>query len=160
VKSNVVAIIVTYNGMKWIDRCLTSLINSSLAVDIIVIDNLSSDETVPHIQTYYPQAELLCMKQNLGFGSGNNEGLKLAMERKADFVFLLNQDAWVETDTIKNLLDAQREHPQYGILSPVHLNGTGSNFDDHFYEYLLRAEDKKLLQCFLAKKEVGKVILK
>lgn len=145
--------------MKWIDRCLCSLISSSCTVDIIVIDNLSTDGTIQHIQTNYPEVELHCMKQNLGFGTGNNVGLKMAIERKANYVFLLNQDAWVETDTIKNLVTAQQHKPQYGILSPVHLNGTGSDFDDHFYQYLLRAEDQQQLQNFLEKKNTVNPIL-
>jgi GT2 family glycosyltransferase len=77
--------------------------------------------------------------KNLGFGQANNLGLQLAIEHKADHVFLLNQDAWVETDTIARLVEAQQQHPEFGIISPVHLNGAGTAPDAHFLQYLMQA---------------------
>jgi GT2 family glycosyltransferase len=144
-QASVYSIIVTYNGMQWIERCLNSLIGSSYTNHIIVIDNGSKDKTILFIKEYYPQVQLIETGKNLGFGQGNNIGLKIAIEEKADYVFLLNQDARVEHDTIAQLVKAQTENPQFGIISPIHLNGTGNDFDDHFYMYFTRSEIKDLL---------------
>jgi N-acetylglucosaminyl-diphospho-decaprenol L-rhamnosyltransferase len=98
----VVVIIVTYNGAGWIEKCLNSLRNSSLNTDVIVIDNASTDETVSLIENLYPEVELVKRANNLGFGQANNIGLRMALDQNADFVFLLNQDAWIDQDTIGN----------------------------------------------------------
>jgi GT2 family glycosyltransferase len=142
----VYCIIVTYNGMQWIDKCIQSLLDSSYKAEIIVIDNGSRDETFLHIKKNYPLVKLIPAEKNLGFGQGNNIGLKMAIRDNADYVFLLNQDACVEKDCITKLVNAHREDPEFGILSPVHLNGTGSDLDDHFLFYLHRSGIKELQQ--------------
>ncbi len=133
--------------MQWIDKCLQSLLNSLYKTEIIIIDNGSKDATVLHIKQNYPAVKLIIAEKNLGFGQGNNIGLNIALQQRADYVFLLNQDAWVENDTITKLLTAHTQNPSYGILSPIHLNGAGNNFDDHFYIYLKKsAINESLLQ--------------
>jgi GT2 family glycosyltransferase len=144
-KAIVYTIIVTYNGRTWIEKCLNSLLNSSYSNHIVVIDNCSSDDTVPFIKQHYPQVQLIESAKNLGFGQGNNIGLEIALANQCEHVFLLNQDAWVEKNTIELLVKAQREQPKFGILSPVHLNGNGSKLDEDFYFFLKKANISSLL---------------
>jgi GT2 family glycosyltransferase len=133
-------IIVTYNGLSWIDQCLGSLRKSSIDVQVIVIDNGSSDGTQDYIQENYPEVEVVQSNENLGFGKANNIGLKRALEDDVDYVFLLNQDAWVESGCIEKLIEIHQNNPLYGILSPLQLNGTGDDLDFRFRKYLFRAE--------------------
>jgi GT2 family glycosyltransferase len=128
-------IIVTYNGMQWIERCINSLLNSSLKTHIIVIDNLSTDGTPVFISQHFPQVELIRSDVNLGFGKGNNIGMQKALEFEADYVFLLNQDAWAEPNTMEQLVEVQKSNKEYGILSPVHLNGKNDGLETKFAEY-------------------------
>lgn len=114
-------IVVTYKGMRWYDKCFTSLRESTMPVQTIVVDNTPGDEDANYIREHFPEIILLKPEQNLGFGKGNNEGLKYARKNDCDFVFLLNQDAWVESDTIENLLKVYKEYPEYGVLSPMHI---------------------------------------
>jgi N-acetylglucosaminyl-diphospho-decaprenol L-rhamnosyltransferase len=130
------AIIVTYNGSKWIDKCFGSLVNSTIPLKILAIDNASTDGTPGIIKEKFPQVEVIETGQNLGFGKANNIGLKRVLEEKADYAFLLNQDAWVEEDTIKKLIKIQKENPEYHLLSPIHLNGKGDAIDRNFQNYL------------------------
>ncbi|MEO5562580.1 MAG: glycosyltransferase, partial [Chitinophagaceae bacterium] len=132
----IVSIVVTYNGMEWIGKCLGSLANSSCATEIVVIDNGSTDTTISFIKENFPGVQLIESKENLGFGQANNIGFRIAIEKEADYVFLLNQDAWVETDTIGCLVQALQKHIEYGIVSPLHFNGSGSAFDKYFLDYL------------------------
>jgi GT2 family glycosyltransferase len=128
-------IIVTYNGMKWLDRCLGSLRLSTLPVYTIVVDNDSSDESANHIEKNFPEVELIRSTENLGFGKGNNVGMKKALDENADYVFLLNQDAWIEPNTIEKLVEGHQTNTEFGVLSPVHLNGTGTGLETKFAEY-------------------------
>lgn len=132
----IVAIIVTFNGKPWIDQCLTSLMESSIPIDIIVIDNLSKDNTVDHVKRCFPQVTLIVNKENLGFGKANNRGIKEAILKNADYVFLLNQDAWIEKYAVSSLIGVAEKNPDYGVLSGIHLSGDGSQLDYSFSKYL------------------------
>lgn len=128
-------IIVSYNFEKWIERCLGSLRRSTYPVSVIVVDNGSTDRTVQIIEKNYPEVHLIKTGKNLGFGKANNIGIRCAMEQGADYFFLLNQDAWLSEKTIQTLLALFTEHPEYGILSPAHLNGKGDKPDFGFSTY-------------------------
>lgn len=130
--TKILTIIITYNGMQWIDRCLNSVIQSSVHSDILVIDNGSTDNTVNHILANYTEIELIKTKINLGFGLANNIGLKRAVEKSYDYAYLLNQDAWIEKDTLKNLIAIQVQNPEYGILSPLQTDSSGNHLDKNF----------------------------
>lgn len=130
---------VTFNGMQWIKHCLDSLLHSSWPLHVVVIDNGSTDGTAAFIKKHYATMQLAEPGKNLGFGQANNIGFNIAIAGKADFVFLLNQDAWVETNTIEELVRAQVENPGYGIISPLHFDGEGRELDRYFLEYLLKS---------------------
>lgn len=147
----IIVIVVTYNGMKWYKNCFDSIRNSSIHADTIVIDNNSSDGTVQFIKDNYPEINLIESKVNLGFGKANNIGLKYAIEIDADFVFLLNQDAWVRPDTIEKLAVKLEENLEYGILSPVHLNGKENELDANFAAYIRPAACSNLISDFIIK---------
>ncbi|MDO6760239.1 glycosyltransferase family 2 protein [Tamlana sp. 2_MG-2023] len=132
----ILTIIVTYNGNKWVDKCFTSLKQSSIPVDVIVLDNGSTDGTINNIKNNFPEVELIETGENLGFGKANNIGLKKVLDENYDYAFLLNQDAWVEPDTIGKLTQISLKHPEYGILSPIHLAGSGEAIDRIFQNYL------------------------
>jgi GT2 family glycosyltransferase len=136
----VAAVIVTYNGEKWIERCINSLIKSSKKIEIIVIDNDSKDNTLNIIKDKYPSVKLLKKKENLGFGAANNLGIQYALNSNTDYVFLLNQDAWVYPDTIEVLISTSHKDISIGILSPIHLNGKGTALDKNFSHHI-NAED-------------------
>ena len=143
---SVYTIIVTYNGIQWIAKCLNSVINSTYKVNAIVIDNASIDDTVSCIECHFPEVMLVKLKKNLGFGAANNVGMRMALAQNADYVFLLNQDAWVEPDTIGALISVHLQHPALGIVSPLHLNGKGSDLDLYFRQYLTRSNREGFLK--------------
>lgn len=121
---NIFVIIVTYKGKLWYDRCFSSLRTSELPVHTVVIDNASNDGTVQYIRDNYPEIHVIASDINLGFGQGNNKGIRYALDNGADYVFLLNQDAWIEPNTISELFRIHQENKAYGILSPINLNAT------------------------------------
>lgn len=146
-------IIITFNGIQWIDRCLESLQKSTIPLKITIIDNSSIDGTPQAIRAKFPEVSLVQLDKNLGFGQANNIGLKKALDDEADFVFLLNQDAWVENETIKLLVDAHKQFPEYGIISPIHLNGQGTGLDYGFLNYLCRDNKRIFLKELFVKQK-------
>ena len=135
------AIVVTYNGLKWIDKCFGSLTNSSIPLKILVIDNGSTDDTPNIIREKYPEVEIIEAGKNLGFGAANNIGMRYAIEKGADYVFLLNQDAWIEKNTIEELLKIHKNDEFLGIISPMQLTGSGAKLDANFFHATIWGEE-------------------
>jgi len=133
--TKVFVIIVTYNGKQWYDRCFSSLRNSEIPVQIVVVDNASSDDTVEYIRTNFPEVHLIESAVNLGFGKGNNIGIRYALDIGSDYIFLLNQDAWIEKNTLSKLIDGFK-NKNVGIVSPIHLNGSYTGLDLDFALYM------------------------
>lgn len=123
--NRILVIIVTYNGMEWVDRCISSVLHSQVKADVIVIDNGSSDGTLEHIRKKFPFVLLYESHENLGFGKANNIGLKYAVKNNYDYIYLLNQDAWINEQTLGYLIDVMKKHSDYGIISPVQSNANG-----------------------------------
>ena len=142
----ILTIIVTYNGMKWLSRCLGSLRQSSLSTDVLVVDNGSTDGTIEYIRSEFPEVQLVATGQNFGFGRANNIGLKKAVAEGYDYVYLLNQDAWVFPQTFERLIAAMEAAPEYGILSPMQLTATEDKMDPRFVRWCPAAAWKEWTQ--------------
>ena len=125
----VFAVVVTFNGLRWLDRCIGSLLSSEMPVSVIVVDNASTDGTPERIAADFPDVHLIRSDVNYGFAKANNIGIRFAYDSGADYVFLLNQDAWVEKNTVPVLVECAVRHAEAGIVSPIHMNGEGTALD-------------------------------
>lgn len=140
----IMTVVVTYNASKWVDPCFGSLIRSSLPTTILAIDNNSTDDTLDLIAKRYPQVKIHKTGQNLGFGKANNVGMKIALEENFDYVLLLNQDAWIQDDTIEILINDHKKNSDYGVIVPLQFNGAGKLIDSMFFQYTI-ANNRKLV---------------
>lgn len=142
--NRILVIVVTYNGLRWIDRCLCSLRASHVPLDVIAVDNASNDGTPDHIRKCFPEVRVVENKKNIGFGRANNIGFRYALENDYEYVYLLNEDAWVMPDTVSRLLDAFSAG-RYGIISPVQLDASMTRMDTRFRKHcsqvMARSED-------------------
>src|SRR5690606_5976029 len=135
-KVKIYTIIVTYNGEKWVRKCLETVSKSSIRTEIIVVDNNSKDDTLNIIEKEFPEVILLKQTKNLGFGQANNLGIVYALNNAADYFFLINQDVYIYPDTIEKLISNHKNNKDFGVLSPMHLNGEGNCLDKNFSEYI------------------------
>lgn len=133
-------IIVTYNAMQWAERCFNSLRLSSVKPDVFVVDNGSTDGTIEYLQNNYPEIIIHKSETNCGFGKANNIGMQYSLEKGYDFVYLLNQDAWVAKDTFEKLIEISKNNPEYGILSPFQMNADQYKIDSLFIAHVLSWE--------------------
>lgn len=155
----VYVIVVIYNGLRnnWIQKCFDSIINSTIPCQIVAIDNNSSDESVAFIKSNYSNVHLIENKENKGFGGANNQGLKYALDNGGEYFFLLNQDAWVDPNTIEELVNISISHPEFGIISPIHLNGKGNALDFNFSNYIAPNRCKSLYSDFVLNRTTYKI---
>lgn len=155
--NKIFVIIVTYNGMEWLPECLESILNSSVPATVIVVDNNSIDNSVAFIKEEYDSVILLKEKSNLGFGKANNIGMSYALKHGADFVFLLNQDAFLEPTTIEKLIDVSIGNQEFGILSPVQLDYTGNSLETCFYKFMANTTIKSFYSDYVLSKMIKDV---
>lgn len=135
-------VIVTYNGTKWIKDCIASCQASEYPVDIIVVDNCSKDGTLDLLPK--EGVHVRAMEHNLGFGPANNLGMVIAIEELgADYVFLLNQDAYISKTAIGELVKCHQQYPDLGLISPMHYDGIDKEFDYRFKIYYGRSKPWK-----------------
>lgn len=134
----ILVVIVTYNAMRWAERCFASLTSSSIKPDVFVVDNGSTDGTQQYVRENYPEIIIKQSKINLGFGQANNIGLRYAVDHNYEYVYLLNQDAWILSDTIENMVGCFEGQPEYGILSPIQMSEGADEFDRNFLNHTCR----------------------
>jgi GT2 family glycosyltransferase len=146
--------------MEWINNCLSSLRNSEYPVRTIVFDNSSTDGTCAFIENHFQHVQLIRSSKNLGFGRANNAAIYEALQHGADCIFLLNQDAWVKKDTLSILMRAHQENRGYGIISPVHLNGSGSGPDANFLQYFRKSELAEWMSSVLLKTPIHNALIR
>jgi GT2 family glycosyltransferase len=117
----VYVVVLNWNGWHDTARCLASLQSSTYPnLHVVVIDNGSTDGSPGHLAALLeaPWGELVQAGRNLGFTGGANAGLRLALERGADYAFLLNNDAMVAPDCITALVEAAEQKPEVGLVGP------------------------------------------
>lgn len=136
--NKICTIIVTHKGIDWIEKCLKSLATSTICSCVTVLDNASNDAIENLIRQNFPDVNFIQMRKNIGFGAANNIAIKKALSPKADYIFLLNQDAWIEADTIEKLIKVSEKNKQYGVLSPFHLNYEGAENEKYFNDWVLK----------------------
>lgn len=107
---------------------------SNISVSVIAIDNASSDNSV-EILKCFPFVELHQSKENLGFGKANNWAMQIAVKKGFEYLFLLNQDTWIEPDAIEKLIEVAETNAEYGIVSPMHFSADKINLDANFERY-------------------------
>ena len=137
--NRILTIVVTYNGMRWADRCFGSLSMSGVPTDVIAIDNGSTDGTPEYISENFPQVKIVATGENHGFGRANNIGLRYALEHGYEYVYLLNQDAWIFPDTFGTLIEAMEADRSYGIMSPMQMAACIDRPDPRFERWCPKA---------------------
>jgi GT2 family glycosyltransferase len=116
--ADVSVVVVTYNSMPELERCLQSVSRH----DVVVVDHGSTDGSVELVRGRFPGMRLL-EQDNRGFGAGMNAGMRVAGGR---YFLLLNADAWVLGDAVESLCAFADAHPEAAVVGPRLLNPDGS----------------------------------
>ena len=115
--------IVSWNGIRDLEVCLSSLdhihIAKDIVLDIVIVDNNSSDNTPQFIQEKYKNVKLLRMLENLGFAGGNNVGFEYIVQENYEYVYLLNQDTVVTPDFLNTSIDIAVNNPDIAQLQSL-----------------------------------------
>lgn len=109
-------VIVNWNGKRWIEKCLHSLIYQTYKnTEIIFVDNASTDGSVEYVLNKFKNVHVIACKKNTGFSTANNLGVKIA---KGRYLLLINLDAWIEKDFLEDIFNFYTAN-SYDVISPT-----------------------------------------
>jgi GT2 family glycosyltransferase len=117
-QKNVVSVIIaSWNAREYLHQCLASLTSEACfyPMEIIVVDNASSDGSADYVARHYPNVVLIRNRENLGFARANNLGISASTGR---YICLINSDVKVLPNCITGLVDFCQEHPKVGMVGP------------------------------------------
>jgi len=113
-------VVVNWNGQHLLADCLSSLRRQSLKnLEVILVDNGSTDDSVAHVRHEYPEVRVLCLDRNYGFATANNRGIEFS---SGEFIALLNNDTVAAADWAARLLDAGKQSGAGIVASKVLLH--------------------------------------
>ena len=107
-------VITTWNGEKYLIECISSLLNQSYKnMEIILVDNASSDRSVELVNQNFQGIQVIQNSKNLGFAEGTNIGI---LRAKGELVALFNQDAVAEKHWLENLINEIKSSDSWQIF--------------------------------------------
>jgi len=115
---DVSAVVVTYDALPWLDRCLESV----RGVETIVVDHGSTDGTLELVRERFPEVRLV-EQGNRGLAAGWNTGIRHA---SGDWLLILNADAWLTEGSLERLVAFGEAHARAAVVGPRLLNLDGS----------------------------------
>jgi GT2 family glycosyltransferase len=108
-------IVLNWNGLDWLDGCLTGLYAQRLApTEIVIVDNASTDKSVSHLRESWPGVRVEALASNVGFAAGNNRG---AADARTDALVFLNNDTEPEPGWLQALVGAAEADPTRGLVT-------------------------------------------
>lgn len=119
----VAVVILNWNRPVETLECLAAVYRSTYPnFHVVIVDNGSQDDSVERVSTAYPQAKLLRSMTNLGYAGGNNLGLQEALDHEAEYILILNNDAFVEPQTLSEMVrSAEEDHRTAAVGCKVRL---------------------------------------
>ena len=118
--SKVSIIIVNFKNVRDTIECLSTLFSSiedkKQYYNVIIVDNESANGSDFVLHSAFPTATVLSLQRNAGFAGANNVGILTALKGKPDYIFLLNNDALVNQQTIEQMLEVFKKDPAIGIV--------------------------------------------
>ncbi len=125
IASDLAIVVVNHNAGPYLERCLRSVFAAAagLELDVMVVDNDSSDGSAKVAVAAHPDARLIETGENRGFAAGVNVGIRAT---DAPFIFVLNPDAEIWEGTLDGFVKVAREHPRAGAIGPLVRNSDGT----------------------------------
>ena len=114
-KQLISVVVLNWNGIKVLSQCLSSLRTQTYTpLEIIVVDNASTDDSVNVIREKFPDVKLVVNEKNLGFGGGNNVGILTSRGR---YIMMLNNDTRLDSKCIEELKGSIEKDDRYGACA-------------------------------------------
>lgn len=114
INDKISVILVNYNGKEYNDKCIMSILSSSIGeqLQIVVVDNASTDDSLKQLHEHWDDnahVSIIELEDNYGFSKANNAGIEWSITQGINYFCLLNNDTEIETDAIEKMLEVHKE---------------------------------------------------
>jgi hypothetical protein len=131
----VFVLVLNYGSFEDTVQCVETLRRLDYPnVRLLVIDNASPDGSGTVLRRRFEEAEFLQLPFNTGYAGGNNAGIRIALERGADYVFVVNPDIRVHESTVSRCVELMQRDRTIGAVNPIQLDAGGVRLDEKFRE--------------------------
>lgn len=117
-------VILNYNGQKFLEQFLPSVVKYSGAYKIIIADNCSTDNSIDYLKTHYPSIQLIYIPENKGYSAGYNYALS---KIDSDYYVLLNSDVEVTENWIDPIINSMEKDENIAAVQPKILSYNNKN---------------------------------
>jgi len=126
---NISVIIVNWNGERFLNQCLSALMNQTVRpYEIILVDNASSDGSVDIVRRF-SRVRLIALDQNTGFARGSNLAIK-ETSVESEWIALINSDAFAEPHWLEKLIAATQCNQEFDVFASKLLNARNASLLD------------------------------
>jgi GT2 family glycosyltransferase len=120
--------IVTYNSAKDIVACLQSLKKQTFtSFELIIVDNASTDKTIQEVTRIFPEARIIQLHKNIGFGAAHNIAIQAS---HTPYFMVLNPDCLLKENAVRRLINAAELHEDAGVIGPCIMRSQGDTIVD------------------------------
>ncbi len=114
-KMKIAIAILNWNGKNWLEKFLPNVLKYSLEAEIYVLDNASTDDSVPFLESNFPSVKIIQNPSNSGFAAGYNQGLKSI---QADIYCLLNSDVEITENWLSPIIELFSKDQNIAAVQP------------------------------------------
>ena len=114
-KKDIAVVILNWNGQKWLEKFLPTVIEKSSMANIYIADNASTDDSISLIENNFPSVKIIQNQLNEGYAKGYNDALK---DLKEKYFVLLNSDIEVTDNWIEPIINLMEENPNISACQP------------------------------------------
>lgn len=122
VSGDLSVIVVNFNTRKFLEKCLHNLQSLAVPLEVVVVDNASSDGSVEMVRTNFPSVTLIALEENKGLAFGYNRGFKVSSGR---FLLLLGSDAFPDRKAVLGMIEFMEKNREVGIATPCLVLASG-----------------------------------
>lgn len=129
----VYALVLNYCSLDDTLQCIDSIRQVNYpALQLLVLDNASPENEGAALKQKLATDEFIQLPKNIGYAGGNNVGIRLAMEGKADYIFIINPDIRLAPDSVGCYVEILEADSTIGALNPIQVCANGRTIDDKF----------------------------
>ena len=170
--NRILAVIVTYNRLSMLQRCIQHILNQTEECDLLIVDNYSCDGTEQYVKDIINnRINYIKTFKNIGGAGGFNLGMRWAVEQNYEFIWLMDDDCFPSINALEELINADKLlNGKYGWLSSVSLWKDGleckmnrPKLKKSFYEYIhllkngiVQAEQATFVSLFIRRNIIEK----
>jgi len=148
-------LVVNYKSSDDTINCITAIKNIDYCnYKLLVIDNNSQDGSYEKLSSYLSPHEFFPLRKNFGYAGGNNYGINIALKNGADYVFILNPDVTISSESLSNYINIMQNNKNVGALNPIQLSSDSGPVDPRFRSRVLNGLNENKIFTFLGKNKL------